>query len=659
MIDANSQFFAILTNVGMAKQANADALGVAWKITEMGVGDANPGGLADPPNPVPAATQTKLLSEWRRKPLNQLRVDPVNPAVIIAEQIIPADEGGKWIREIGLYDADGDLVAVANCAPSFKPLLSQGSGRTQVVRMNFVVSSTGNITLKIDPAVVLATREYVDSRILEELSKLDIKQSVRAATTANISLVGLQTIDGVALAAGDRVLVKNQAAAKDNGPYVVAVGAWVRAKDADSNAKVTPNLTVAVEAGATQADTIWQLVTDGPIVVGATALTFKDITDGFARLLSPSFAGNPTAPTPAQFDSSKSLATTEFVKRAGVEYSGLGSIGVSTALTSASIGGVVSASSATPINVTLPPTAGVPHGATIEVVNAGGGGVVTMLPSGSDVLTAQSGLVVPVVLGAGDNAYFVKVTGEWRLRGGSVSLKYSAVFSGANWLTQPLFDNGKALATTEFAQRAQGNFAGRVDIGALPATLSASAAGCRIVLAASGTLTLPPVASVPTGTNFFLFNTTPGVVTVARQGTDVISAMSVNSMTSVTLQSLSTIVITAGNGQWVVESGMSALKYAPEFGSSWGGSGYQKLPSGFIDQWGTGSTDASGNIYVTFQTAFPNAARSVIAFHTGTAGVMGCVVFGSLTKSGCTLRFQNQSGAVQAGWTVYWRASGD
>ncbi|MCP1489412.1 phage-related tail fiber protein [Pseudomonas fluorescens] len=171
MIDANSQFFAILTNVGMAKQANADALGIAWKLTEMGVGDANPNGLADPPNPVPAAGQTKLLNEWRRKPLNQLKIDPVNPAVIIAEQIIPADEGGKWIREIGLYDADGDLVAVANCAPSFKPLLSQGSGRTQIVRMNFIVTSTGSITLKIDPAIVLASRAYVEAAILEVLPK--------------------------------------------------------------------------------------------------------------------------------------------------------------------------------------------------------------------------------------------------------------------------------------------------------------------------------------------------------------------------------------------------------------------------------------------------------------------------------------------------------
>ncbi|KAB0463971.1 phage tail protein, partial [Pseudomonas tolaasii] len=106
MIDANSQFFAILTAVGRAKQANADALGVPWKLTEMGVGDANG------TDPIPNELQTRLINEWRRRPLNQLRVDPVNAAVIIAEQIIPADEGGRWIREIGLYDADGDLVAV-------------------------------------------------------------------------------------------------------------------------------------------------------------------------------------------------------------------------------------------------------------------------------------------------------------------------------------------------------------------------------------------------------------------------------------------------------------------------------------------------------------------------------------------------------------------
>ncbi|MCQ9393323.1 phage tail protein [Pseudomonas viridiflava] len=272
MIDQNTQFFATLTNVGAAKQANADALGVPWKIAQMGVGDANGA------DPIPSATQKQLINERRRAPLNQLKVDPANNAIIIAEQVIPAEVGGFWIREIGLYDADGDLVAVANCAPSFKPLLAQGSGRTQVVRINLLVSNTSNVELRIDPSVVLATRALVEQRIQEELAKLDNKQSVRAATTGPINLVGLQSVDGVATAANDRVLVKNQASGRENGIYsVVAGGAWVRVIDADASVEVTPNLMVSVEQGDTLFDTLWQLTTNAPIILGTTALVFEQV----------------------------------------------------------------------------------------------------------------------------------------------------------------------------------------------------------------------------------------------------------------------------------------------------------------------------------------------------------------------------------------------
>jgi phage-related tail fiber protein len=271
MVDQNSQFYAILTKVGAAKQANADALGIPWKITHMAVGDASPAGLDNPPLPMPDASWTSLLNEWRRAPLNQLKVDEKDSAVIVAEQVIPAEIGGRWIREVGLYDADGDLVAVANCAPTYKPLLNQGSGRTQVVRMNLVVSSASNVQLKIDPGVVLATREFVT----EELAKRDFKHSVLAATTAAVTLSGLQTMDGVALQAGARVLVKNQAAAKDNGLYLVASGAWTRCPDADSSAKVTPGLLVLVERGTANGDSAWQLTTDAPITLGVTALAFE------------------------------------------------------------------------------------------------------------------------------------------------------------------------------------------------------------------------------------------------------------------------------------------------------------------------------------------------------------------------------------------------
>lgn len=93
--------------------------------------------------------------------------DPANTSQIIAEQIIPENEGGFWIREIGLYDDAGVLIAVANCPETYKPQLQEGSGRTQTIRMILIVSSTSAITLKIDPSVVLATRQYVDDKVIE------------------------------------------------------------------------------------------------------------------------------------------------------------------------------------------------------------------------------------------------------------------------------------------------------------------------------------------------------------------------------------------------------------------------------------------------------------------------------------------------------------
>lgn len=270
MADQNSQYMAILTAVGEARLANAQALGIAWNITQLGVGDGNGA------EPMPDRLQTALINERRRAPLNQLKIDPNNASIIIAEQVIPEDIGGWWIREIGLYDDFGDLVAVANCPPTFKPQLTQGSGRTQVVRLNLLVSSTQSITLKIDPSVVLATRAYCDLVVAEALAKLDAKASVKVATTANLATrSGLLTVDGTVLVAGDRVLVKDQNTASQNGIYVVSAGAWVRAADADTSAKVTPGMTVPVEQGTLNADTIWELTTNAPITLGNTALTFE------------------------------------------------------------------------------------------------------------------------------------------------------------------------------------------------------------------------------------------------------------------------------------------------------------------------------------------------------------------------------------------------
>ncbi|WP_339480414.1 phage tail protein [Pseudomonas sivasensis] len=617
MIDANSQFFAILTNVGMAKQANADALGIPWKFTDMGVGDANN------TDPIPSASQTRLINEWRRRPLNQVRVDPANPAVIIAEQIIPADEGGRWIREIGVYDADGDLVAVANCAPTYKSLLSQGSGRTQVVRMNFIVSSTGNITLKIDPAVVLATREYVELRIMEELYKLDSKQSVRVATTANIALAGLQTIDGIVLVAGDRVLVKNQAVAKDNGLYIVAAGVWARAPDANSNAEVTSALLVSVEQGATLADSRWQLVTDGVIVLGVTALTFQNVTQGFAPINSPAFLGTPTAPTAPQFDNSTRLQTTAFAKRMGVEFSGFAPLTASTVLGASSVGGIVACASATPINITLPPTAGVPDGASVEVVSAGAGAV-TVLAAGLDVLASQAAGVIPVVLGMGDSAKFVKVAGTWRLRGGSMALKYAAVMSGSNWTTRPQFESSQAFATTEFVKRMGVEWSGFSTVNVNTVLGNGSIGG--IVSATSSaaiSITLPPTGAVGAGAMIMLVSGGVGSVTLLGSNGENTTNISGSAITVVLGQGDSAI-LSRVPGEWRLVGGSLALKYAYVMAAGSGANGYQKLPSGLQECRGsfTSSPTPGAPVNVTFPLGFGSVNQLVITpVSTSTAAV--------------------------------------
>ncbi|EFS6645860.1 phage tail protein [Salmonella enterica subsp. enterica serovar Thompson] len=163
----STKYFALLTNIGAAKLAKATALGMQVEITQMAVGDGND------TLPTPDPAQTALAREIRRAPLNVLTVDPLNTSQIIAEQVIPEDVGGWWIREIGLFDKDGDMVAIANCAETYKPQLQEGSGRVQIIRVILIVSSTQAVTLKIDPAVVLATRQYVDSEIIKVKGYVD------------------------------------------------------------------------------------------------------------------------------------------------------------------------------------------------------------------------------------------------------------------------------------------------------------------------------------------------------------------------------------------------------------------------------------------------------------------------------------------------------
>ncbi|MGJ7260668.1 phage tail protein [Morganella morganii] len=176
-----AKYFAILTNYGAAQLANAVALGTQMNISAMAVGDG--GGIL----PVPDPAQTKLVRETRRAAVNQVSIDEKNPNFIIAEQVIPENEGGWWIREIGLFDDTGGLIAVGNAPETYKPNLQEGSGRTQVIQMVLMVSSTQAITLKVDPSVVLATREYVTKSIDAAIQESETKAARIYATKTELS----------------------------------------------------------------------------------------------------------------------------------------------------------------------------------------------------------------------------------------------------------------------------------------------------------------------------------------------------------------------------------------------------------------------------------------------------------------------------------------
>lgn len=155
------KYKAVLTTTGAAKIAAATAGGAKVNLKQMAVGDG--GGTL----PMPDPAQTKLIAEKHRAVLNKVIVDPKHKNYLVAELIIPPEIGGFWMRELGLYDDTGALIAVSNMAESYKPLLSEGSGRAQTLRMVVIVSDMNSVNLQIDASTVLATQEYVDDKLLE------------------------------------------------------------------------------------------------------------------------------------------------------------------------------------------------------------------------------------------------------------------------------------------------------------------------------------------------------------------------------------------------------------------------------------------------------------------------------------------------------------
>lgn len=266
---AQQEYYTILTSAGLAYEANRKAAGLPIKLEQMSVGDGN-GAVYNPD-----ATQTALRREVWRGPINALLQDATNPSYLVGELSLPDDVGGWYVREVGFWTDTGILYAIGKYPESYKPQLASGAGKEFYIRAIFETSNAASVTLVVDDTVVKATRAFVIDYVAAELAKRDSKNSVRVATTGAIVLSGAQSIDGVAVVAGDRVLVKNQATGSQNGIYVVANGAWTRAADADASLEVTPGMLVPVEAGTANGDSVWQLVTDAAITIGTTALVFE------------------------------------------------------------------------------------------------------------------------------------------------------------------------------------------------------------------------------------------------------------------------------------------------------------------------------------------------------------------------------------------------
>ncbi|EGJ07967.1 phage tail protein [Escherichia coli] len=288
----STKFYTLLTDIGAAKLASAAALGVPLKITHMAVGDG--GGVL----PTPDAKQTALVNEKRRAALNMLYIDPQNSSQIIAEQVIPENEGGWWIREVGLFDESGALIAVGNCPESYKPQLAEGSGRTQTVRMVLITSSTDNITLKIDPAVVLATRKYVDDKALELKVYVDDLMAKHLAALdphSQYAPKASPTFTGTP---------KAPTPAVGNNTTQLATTAFVQAA-----------LKALINGAPATLDTLKEIaaaINNDP----KFSTTINDALALKAPLSSPALTGTPTAPTAAQSVNNTQIATTAFVKSA-------------------------------------------------------------------------------------------------------------------------------------------------------------------------------------------------------------------------------------------------------------------------------------------------------------------------------------------------------
>ncbi|EGY5904142.1 tail fiber protein [Escherichia coli] len=333
MSTTTRKFKTVITDTGAKKLAQAAAPdGKPVRLTHMAVGDG--GGAL----PTPDSKQTRLVHEVWRHTVNRVILDATHQNRIIAELVIPPETGGFWIREIGVFDEHGDLIAVGNTAESYKPAVAEGSGRAQTFRTILTVSSTATVALTVDNTMVMATVDYVDDKLKEhEQSRRHPDASLTAkgfvqlsSATNSVSETQAATPKAVKAAydlangkytAQDasttrKGLVQLSSATNSTSETQAATPKAVKAAYDLANAKYTAQDATTAQKGIVQLSSATNSTSETLAATSKAVKAVMDETNKKAPLNSPALTGTPTTPTARQGTNNTQIANTAFVMAA-------------------------------------------------------------------------------------------------------------------------------------------------------------------------------------------------------------------------------------------------------------------------------------------------------------------------------------------------------
>ncbi|MGO6147211.1 tail fiber protein [Escherichia coli] len=333
MSTTTRKFKTVITDTGAKKLAQAAAPdGKPVRLTHMAVGDG--GGTL----PTPDSKQTRLVHEVWRHTVNRVILDATHQNRIIAELVIPPETGGFWIREIGVFDEHGDLIAVGNTAESYKPAVAEGSGRAQTFRTILTVSSTATVVLTVDNTMVMATVDYVDDKLKEhEQSRRHPDASLTAkgfvqlsSATNSVSETQAATPKAVKAAydlangkytaqdatTARKGLVQLSSATNSTSETQAATPKAVKAAYDLANAKYTAQDATTAQKGIVQLSSATNSTSETLAATSKAVKAVMDETNKKAPLNSPALTGTPTTPTARQGTNNTQIASTAFVMAA-------------------------------------------------------------------------------------------------------------------------------------------------------------------------------------------------------------------------------------------------------------------------------------------------------------------------------------------------------